>query len=68
MKKLFKKCIQTQVHYIPIHLQPWYQERYNRDEKFPSSESFYDSCLSIPLFPDLTEIELEKVIKLINQI
>tara|TARA_A100001011_G_C14313395_1_gene846742 strand:+ start:2694 stop:3899 length:1206 start_codon:yes stop_codon:yes gene_type:complete len=58
----------SQVHYIPIHLQPWYQERYSRDEKFPSSESFYDSCLSIPLFPDLTDEELNKIINLINKI
>jgi UDP-4-amino-4,6-dideoxy-N-acetyl-beta-L-altrosamine transaminase len=58
----------SQVHYIPIHLQPWYQDRYNRNESFPVSEKYYDSCLSIPLFPDLTEDELDKVIKLINQI
>lgn len=65
---LRKNGIFSQVHYIPIHLQPWYQDRYKRNESFPVSEKYYDTCLSIPLFPDLTEDELDKVIKLINQI
>ncbi len=58
----------SQVHYIPIHLQPWYKDKYKKNEKFIASENFYDSCLSIPLFPDLTDAELKKVIDLINKI
>ena len=59
----------SQVHYIPVHLQPWYQNNYKFDqENYPISERFYDTCLSIPLFPDLTKVELKKIINLINKI
>ena len=59
----------SQVHYIPVHLQPWYQKNFKFDQKkYPISEKFYDTCLSIPLFPDLTKIELKKIINLINKI
>ena len=59
----------SQVHYIPVHLQPWYQDNFNFKQKsYPISEKFYDTCLSIPLFPDLTEEELKKITSLINKI
>ena len=59
----------SQVHYIPVHLQPWYQDNFDFNQKsYPISEKFYNTCLSIPLFPDLTEVELKKIIDLINKI
>ena len=69
MSFLRENGVFSQVHYIPVHLQPWYQNNYKFDQKnYPISERFYDTCLSIPLFPDLTKVELKKIINLINKI
>ena len=46
--------IGVHVHYIPIHLQPYYQRLGFREGDFPNAEKYYQSCLTLPLFPDLT--------------
>jgi len=52
------------VHYIPVHLLSYYQERYKHVRgDFPVSESYYDRAISIPLFPSLSDAEIEKVVK-----
>lgn len=57
----------AQVHYIPVYLQPWYQRQYGyRRGKCPDAESIYQNCLSIPLYPSMTDAEVEKVIQIIN--
>lgn len=51
--KLKEYKIMTQVHYIPIHFHPKYQEKYSK-LTFKGSEKYYSECLSIPLFPSMT--------------
>ena len=52
---LKSKGILCQVHYIPIHLQPYYREKYAfKDGDFPAAENYYDKCLSIPLHSSLS--------------
>ncbi|MEZ9236139.1 UDP-4-amino-4,6-dideoxy-N-acetyl-beta-L-altrosamine transaminase [Shewanella sp. 10N.286.52.A9] len=46
------------VHYFPVHLQPYYQELGFKKGDFPQAEAYYQSCLTLPLFPDLTSEEL----------
>jgi UDP-4-amino-4,6-dideoxy-N-acetyl-beta-L-altrosamine transaminase len=54
--KLRQKGIYCQIHYIPIYSQPFYRERYNYPpEKFSETESYYSSCISLPLFPDMDQ-------------
>ncbi|MSO98460.1 MAG: UDP-4-amino-4,6-dideoxy-N-acetyl-beta-L-altrosamine transaminase [Rhodospirillaceae bacterium] len=54
----------VQVHYIPVHLHPYYRERYqHRRGDLPHAESYYDRCLSLPLFPAMTEDDGDRVIK-----
>lgn len=55
--------IGVHVHYIPLHLQPYYSTKlgYKRGD-FPESEAFYDSALTIPLFPGMTDEECARVI------
>jgi UDP-4-amino-4,6-dideoxy-N-acetyl-beta-L-altrosamine transaminase len=51
------------VHYIPVHLLGYYRKRYGyKRGDFPVSENFYDRAISIPLYPSLTDAEVEKVI------
>jgi len=60
--------VNTQVHYIPIHLQPYYKNKYGYGPgDFPVAEKYYDHALSLPLYPTLTVPEQEKVISLVKQ-
>ncbi|MDI1325509.1 MAG: UDP-4-amino-4,6-dideoxy-N-acetyl-beta-L-altrosamine transaminase [Brevundimonas sp.] len=54
--------ILANVHYIPIHLQPYYQSKGFAQGDFPASEAFYDKAITLPLFPDLTEAEQDYVV------
>lgn len=54
--------IATQVHYIPVHRQPYYRARGFRKGDFPVAESYYDGALSLPLFPGLTEVQQDHVV------
>ena len=70
-KKMLENSISLQVHYIPIHLQQFYKKKYGFQKgDFPITEDFYEKEVSFPIYPDLKENELEKVLvvadKLIN--
>ena len=63
MLDLKERGIQTQVHYIPIHLQPFYQNNYHTKKgNCPCAEAYYEKCLSIPLYPAMTDEDVERVI------
>lgn len=49
------------VHYIPVHLHPFYRERGFAPGDFPVAESYYASALSLPIHPRLTEAEQDHV-------
>jgi len=52
------------VHYIPVHLLGYYRNRYGYERgAFPVSENFYDRAVSIPLYPSLTDLEVDKVVE-----
>ncbi|MES1224874.1 MAG: DegT/DnrJ/EryC1/StrS family aminotransferase, partial [Bacteroidota bacterium] len=52
-----------QVHYIPVHLQPYYQALGHKKGDHPMAEKYYDECLSLPMFPSLTQEEQDYVIE-----
>ncbi len=61
---LHEKGILCQVHYIPIYRQPFYRERHPHDPgSFPRAERYYETCLSLPLFPGLGREEVRFVIE-----
>ena len=56
--------INLQVHYIPIHLQPFYRKKYGFQKgDFPISEKFYKQEVSLPIYPDLSSEDQERVIE-----
>ncbi|OUJ72700.1 UDP-4-amino-4,6-dideoxy-N-acetyl-beta-L-altrosamine transaminase [Hymenobacter crusticola] len=57
----------AQVHYIPVHTMPYYQELGWNPSDFPRAEAYYARCLSIPMFPSLTDEEQQYVISSIQQ-
>ncbi len=62
---LREKGIFSQVHYIPLHLMPYYKQFGWDKGDLPYAEKYYEQCLSLPMFPSLTNEEQEFVIELI---
>lgn len=59
---LAEKKIFCQVHYIPVHTQPDFQHHGMGSEKLPGADAYYASCLSLPMFPAMTDADVERVI------
>ena len=55
--------IYTQVHYIPVHTLPYYQKVGYSKADLSNSENYYSRCLSLPMYPSLTDEEQEFVIE-----
>ncbi|MCB2407726.1 UDP-4-amino-4,6-dideoxy-N-acetyl-beta-L-altrosamine transaminase [Hymenobacter lucidus] len=64
---LREKQVFAQVHYIPVHTMPYYQELGWQAGAFPLAEAYYAHCLSIPLFPSLTDEQQQYVIGCIRE-
>lgn len=56
----------AQVHYIPLHLMPYYSKQGWKVGDLPKAEAYYKKCLSLPMYPTLSDKEQDFVIKLIN--
>ena len=62
------KKINLQVHYIPIHLQPFYKKKYNyKLGDFPIAEKFYYQEISLPIYYSLKKLEVYKVAKYLKK-
>lgn len=61
----------SQIHYIPIHLMPYYKKFGWKEGDFVNAEKYYKQCLSLPMFPSLTNEEqdyvIEKVLEFLNK-
>lgn len=69
VEALIKQDIRPQVHYIPIHLQPYYRKRFGYKEgDFPMAEEYYQRALSIPLYPAMTDAEVTHVIRSVKAV
>ena len=61
------KNIMAQVHYIPVHLMPYYRQFGWKPGDFPNAECYYARCLSLPMFPTLTDDEQDYVIASVRE-
>ncbi|WP_217349780.1 UDP-4-amino-4,6-dideoxy-N-acetyl-beta-L-altrosamine transaminase [Polaromonas sp. A23] len=63
--------IGVNLHYIPVHMQPYYQKIGFNAGDFPAAEQYYETAISLPMFPALTEAQQDTVVstlrKLVNQ-
>ena len=66
--KAREKGLNLQVHYIPVHTQPYYQELGYKWGDFPNAENYYNHCISLPLYPDLTDEDLEEIVKRVKEL
>ena len=65
-KALWEKGIGVNVHYIPIHMQPYYENMGFKKGDFPNAESYYESAISIPLFHAMTFEQQDQVISVLE--
>ena len=66
-ENLLKANVRAQVHYIPVHTQPYYREKFGtRRGDYPKAERYYAQALSLPLYPDLTNEEQDHVIDVVR--
>ena len=62
MKKLDAVGIGSQVHYIPVHQQPYYEKLYGKQD-MPGAEKYYNRCLSLPLHTNMEENDVRYVVE-----
>jgi dTDP-4-amino-4,6-dideoxygalactose transaminase len=67
IEELKRRNIGSGVHFIPLHLHSHYRERY-RDRKFPVADRLFPMVLSIPLFPSMTDDDVQYVINNLKEI
>ncbi|MBW2990877.1 DegT/DnrJ/EryC1/StrS aminotransferase family protein [Candidatus Woesearchaeota archaeon] len=69
IKELAKKGISTSVHFIPLHLHPYYQQKHGHKKgDFPVAEKVYSNLISLPLYPDLGEDDVNYIIDSVKEI
>lgn len=68
MARLREAGIGTQVHYIPVYRHPYYAQRYGVDPAaYPVAGRYYRGCLSLPIFPDMTNQDVEHVVTTVRK-
>jgi len=61
--------IGVNVHYIPIHLQPYYQKRFGyRRGDFPRAENYYSRAITLPLFPKMSDKDIDDVVAAVKKV
>ncbi len=66
--KLIEKGIKVNLHYYPVHLQPFYRSLGFKENMFPVAEKYAQQAISIPIFPGLTENQQSYVVEEISRI
>jgi UDP-4-amino-4,6-dideoxy-N-acetyl-beta-L-altrosamine transaminase len=69
MELLKDRSIGTQVHYIPVHLQPYYRQTFGyRPGDYPIAEAYYRRALSLPLYPAMSDEDAFRVVDGIREL
>ena len=56
------------LHYIPVHLQPYYQEMGFQEGQFLEAEQYYKEAISLPMFPTMTEEQQNQVVSTLKEL
>lgn len=67
MGRMKNEGIGTQVHYIPVPRQPYYERLYGLID-CPGAMAYYERTLSLPLFPDMTDGDVERVVQTLTRV
>jgi perosamine synthetase len=67
IEKLKQKNIGTSVHFIPLHLHPFYRETFGyKPEDFPNATAAFEKILSLPIFPGMGDERVNRVIEAVR--
>lgn len=66
--KAREKGLNLQVHYIPVHLQPYYRQFGYKSGDYPKAEAYYEKCISLPLYPALRDEDLAEIVDRLQNI
>lgn len=66
-ERLRAENIGVNVHYIPVHMQPYYRSLGFEPGDFPVAEDYYSQALSLPLFPSMTAAEQHRVVQALTE-
>jgi len=68
IEAMFAKGIGCSVHYVPLHLHPYWRERYElRPEQFPHSQRAFETTVSIPLYTAMSDADVQRVIAAVRE-
>lgn len=67
-KSLRKEGVMVNLHYIPIHTQPYYQKSGFEGIHFKEAENYYKEAISLPMYNGLTYLQQDKVVRLLHQL
>ncbi len=62
VEALKSRGVGSQVHYIPVHRQPYYQARYGVLD-LPGADAWYARCLTLPLYPTMADGDVDRVVE-----
>ena len=66
--RLGERAIGTSVHYVPLHLHPYWRDRYGlKPERFPVSTAAYEAMVSLPIYSKMTSEEVARVISAVRE-
>jgi len=69
IEQLKEAGVGTSVHFIPLHRHQFYRERYGYESsEFPHAEDAFSRCLSLPIYPNLKESQVDCIVDAIQQI
>lgn len=69
IEELKRRGVGTSVHFIPLHLQPYYQKTFGyRQGDFPRAEREFYRCFSLPIYPSMSDEDVDRVIAAVNEI
>lgn len=68
LRALINKNIGVNVHYIPVYLLPYYQELGYKQGLCPKAENLYEQVITLPLFPAMTEDDVNDVIEAVKEV
>jgi dTDP-4-amino-4,6-dideoxygalactose transaminase len=69
IENLRERGIETSVHFIPLHRQPFYRETFGlKESDFPKAEWIYERMISLPIYPGMTDEEVTYVIEQIRDL
>ena len=67
IRALQSEKIGTQVHYIPLHLQPYFSTIYGK-LNLPGAIAYYEKVLSLPIFPNMELVDVERVVEALKHL